>query len=182
VTLAAATLEEDSMRKLMLIPAALLCLAPHLSAAQTTDRGEKVRPQIGRPVAADAGGEVTLVGCVMREADYRKMHDAGRGGVLGTGVGAGNEFVLVNAVPLSQDEAKRRAAARSAKQEMPASVGTGGAAGKTYSLTGPSEKNMVSDINRMVEVVGKVENANVEMPIVAMSVWHPVGDYCPQAR
>jgi hypothetical protein len=171
------------MRKLMLIPAAaLLCFTPHLSAAQTADRGEKVRPQIGRPVAADASGEVTLVGCVMREVDYRKLHDAGRGGVLGTGVGAGNEFVLVNAVPLSQDEAKRRAAARSAKQKMPASIGTSGAAGKTYGLTGPSEKNMVSDINRMVEVVGKVENPDVEMPVVAMSVWHPVGDYCPQAH
>jgi hypothetical protein len=172
------------MRKLMLITsAAFLCLAPQLATAQTADRGEKVRPQIGRPVAApDANGEVTLVGCVMREADYRKMHDAGRGGVLGTGVGAGNEFVLVNAMPLSQDEAKRRAAARSAKQKMPASVGTSGATGKTYSLTGPSEKSMVSDVNRMVEVVGKIENPAVEMPIVAMSVWHPVGDYCPAAH
>jgi hypothetical protein len=171
------------MRKLMLLTsAALLCLAPH-TAAQTADRGDKVRPQIGRPVAAPAAnGEVALVGCVMREADYRKMHDAGRGGVLGSGVGAGNEFVLLNALTLSEDEAKRRAAARSAKQKMPASVGTSGAAGKTYSLSGATEKNMISDINRMVEVVGRMENPDAEMPTIVMSVWHPVGDYCPATR
>ena len=167
------------MRKLMLFTsAALLWIAPVMLSAQTpTDRGEKIRPQIGRPVA-----EVTLIGCVMREADYRKMHNGGRGGVLGSGVGAGNEFVLVNANTLSQDEARRRAAARSAKEKMPASVGTTGTAGKTYSLTGDAEKNMVSDINRMVEVVGKIDGGSAEMPNVVISVWHPVADFCPATQ
>jgi hypothetical protein len=171
------------MRKLMLLTsAALLCVAPEILIAQTTDRGPKVRAQIGRPTAAPAG-EVTLIGCVMREADYRKLHNTGRGGVLGTGVGSGNEFVLVNANTLSQDEARRRAAARSTKQKMPAaSVGTSGEAGKTYSLTGEAEKNLVSDINRLIEVVGTVENATAEMPNVMITVWHPVGDYCPAAH
>src|SRR5690349_18670774 len=40
---------------------------------------------------------ITLVGCVMREADYRKAADAGKGGPVGTGLGRGDEFVLVNA-------------------------------------------------------------------------------------
>jgi hypothetical protein len=41
--------------------------------------------------------QVTVTGCIQRETDYRRARDAGRGGVAGTGVGAGNEFVLVNA-------------------------------------------------------------------------------------
>lgn len=41
--------------------------------------------------------QVTITGCVQREADYRRAQDAGKGGVAGTGLGVGNEFVLVNA-------------------------------------------------------------------------------------
>ena len=40
---------------------------------------------------------VTVAGCIQRETDYRRARDAGRGGVAGTGVGAANEFVLLNA-------------------------------------------------------------------------------------
>ncbi len=36
--------------------------------------------------------QVTLTGCIQRETDYRRARDAGRGGVAGTGVGAGNEI------------------------------------------------------------------------------------------
>ena len=162
------------MRKLMLLgSAAVLMLAPHAFAqdAATTQ------------TRAGAANEVTLIGCLMREVDYRKMNSGGRGGVLGTGVGAGNEFVLVDASPLTQDEAKRRTAARAAKQKMPpAAVGTSGTAGKAYNLTGESEKNLVTDIGRLIEVVGTVDNSNAQMPNVTISVWHPVGDYCPATK
>ena len=47
--------------------------------------------------SSGADQKVTVVGCVVRESDYRKMQDAGKGGVAGTGLGAGNEFVLTNA-------------------------------------------------------------------------------------
>lgn len=157
------------MRKFMLLSsAALLALAPEVFAQANE-----------KPAAGAAANEVTLIGCVMREADYRKINAGGRGGVLGTGVGAGNEFVLVNANPLTPEEARRRADARTAKQKMPAAVGTSGSAGKAYGLTGEAEKNLVTDIGRLVEVVGKVDNANADMPNVTISVWHPVGDYCP---
>ena len=50
--------------------------------------------------STSSADEITVSGCVQREADYRKTQDAGRGGVAGTGVGTGNEFVLeVNTVP-----------------------------------------------------------------------------------
>ena len=34
---------------------------------------------------------ITLIGCVQREADYRRANDSGRGGVAATGLGRGNE-------------------------------------------------------------------------------------------
>ena len=45
--------------------------------------------------SASAAGEIKVTGCVVSESDYRKAHDEGKGGVVGTGVGAGNEFVLM---------------------------------------------------------------------------------------
>lgn len=41
--------------------------------------------------------QMTLVGCVQREAEYRQANEGGRGGAMGTGLGVGNEFVLTNA-------------------------------------------------------------------------------------
>ena len=68
--------------------------------------------------------QVTVTGCVQREADYRRARDAGRGGVVGTGVGAGNEFVLANA-----------------SMSGAAPTGTAGTSstGTAYELTGKNE-------------------------------------------
>ena len=37
-----------------------------------------------------------MAGCIESEADYRKARNLGRGGTAGTGVGVGNEFVLID--------------------------------------------------------------------------------------
>jgi hypothetical protein len=171
------------MRKLVLLSSAtMLSLAP-VVFGQTP--GPAPRPATGAQAQAQAaartnsGAEVMLIGCVMRETDYRKINDGGRGGVLGSGVGAGNEFVLVDASTLTSEEAQRRNAARTAKEKMPSAVGTSGTTGKAYSLSGEAEKNLVTDIGRLVEVVGTVDNSDATMPRVTISVWHPVGDFCP---
>jgi hypothetical protein len=83
------------------------------------------------------GQQVTVTGCVQRETDYRRAHDAGRGGVAGTGVGAGNEFVLVNAST------------------------TGSAAAAAYELTGANESKAGQYVGRRVEISGKVKAAEV---------------------
>ena len=36
---------------------------------------------------------IALVGCLQRESDYRREHSLGRGGALGAGAGAADEFV-----------------------------------------------------------------------------------------
>src|ERR1044071_10198679 len=67
-----------------LIGGAVLCMAiPTHDAAAQTDR-EETHP-------------VTLVGCVMRESDYRDTYGPGLSGVRGPGIGLRNEYMLVDA-------------------------------------------------------------------------------------
>jgi len=77
--------------------------------------------QPGDQAKTATAAQITVVGCVQREADYRKAHDAGRGGTMGTGAGVGNEFVLINVTPASQ---------------MSSTESTPGAAGTTAGVTG----------------------------------------------
>lgn len=108
--------------------------------------------------------EVTLIGCIELERDYRARKDAGRGGVLGTGVGVGNEFVLSSAKP-----PQRR-------------TGTAQAAPGDYELTGRLEKDFLRHVGRQVEVVGTIEKNDDGIDRINVSLWHPVGDYCPATR
>ena len=126
--------------------------------------------------------EIKVVGCVQWEKDYRQARNEGRGGVLGTGVGAGDEFVLTFA---QIEGAGRRTAA--------ASVGTtGNGAGKkltegaAYSITGDHEKELARRIGQQVEVIGTLEqrgDANSEragdLPRIKMTAWIPLKDFCP---
>jgi hypothetical protein len=88
--------------------------------------------------------QVTVAGCVQREADYRQAKDAGKGGAANTGVGAGNEFVLIAARPAG--------AAGSRPSET---VGTSGAAGDAFELTGSGEGQLEQYVGKRVEITGK---------------------------
>jgi hypothetical protein len=92
---------------------------------------------------------VTLVGCVMRETDYRKANDKGRGGPVATGLGQGNEFVLVNAAKLTPGATP------------PGATGQCGAttAGEAYELTGSREKEFEKLVGRRVEISGTLKEA-----------------------
>ena len=109
--------------------------------------------------------EVTLIGCVELEKDYRARKEAGRGGVLGSGVGVGNEFVLSGAKPPQG----RRAGSQ------PAPAGD-------YELTGRLERDFLRHVGRQVEVVGTIEKNDDGLNRIDVSLWHPVGDYCPAAK
>ena len=138
----------------------------------------------GRVGVAPVPNEVTVTGCVELETDYRKRMAAGRGGVLGSGVGATDEFVLTNVRPTTSEGAR--------------GVGTGGRSGNAgatsgggvYSLTGPQETNLKREINRQVQVVGVIENAGKsstgadvkdisDLPRIAITTWNPIADFCP---
>jgi hypothetical protein len=99
---------------------------------------------------ASAGQEITVTGCIQREADFRKAHDAGRGGAAGSGVGAGNEFVLT--------DASKAAGSGERAGESPAPEPTGTSATRNaYELTGPSEGQAAQYVGKRVEIRGKLK-------------------------
>ncbi len=154
------------------------------AASQATARRQ------GEAVAAtpQAASEVTLIGCVEFEQDYRKRMAAGRGGALGSGVGAADEFVLTNVRPAKSEVGT---GGRAARDTATAATGSpAGPGGGVYTLTGPQEQNLKRDVGRQIEVVGTIENAGKpstgadltdisDLPRIAIKTWHPVGDFCP---
>jgi len=121
--------------------------------------------------------QITVTGCVMREGEYLKANNAGRGGVLGSGIGSGNEFVLTKATigaaavstpatatTLSTDQtASRRPAGTtasggagtgSATGTTGLTAGTATPPGATYSLTGSREGDLTRYVGQRVEMTG----------------------------
>ena len=91
----------------------------------------------GAPVLAS----LTFYGCIERESDYRAAQNKRRGGVVGTGVGVSNEFILTRAT-------SRRATGPSESSSQPDS---------TYELTGPAEGEAAAFIGKRVEVSGQFQ-------------------------
>lgn len=116
-----------------------------------------------------AASEIAVIGCVELERDYRARKESGKGGVLGSGVGVGNEFVLSNARTVPAPGRGRGAA-----------VGTSGTPGVDYSLTGRLERELLRSVGRQVEVVGVIEaDKQGELQVLQINLWHPVSDFCP---
>jgi hypothetical protein len=109
---------------------------------------------------------VTLVGCVMRETDYRKANDSGKGGPVGTGLGRGDEFVLVNAM---------KTTAGSTTPATSAECGTT-ATGEAYELGGSREKDLASYVGRRVEITGTLKEAKTS---AASGDAKPTGGFDP---
>lgn len=79
--------------------------------------------------------QMTLVGCIQREAEYRQAAGSGRGGTMGTGMGVGNEFVLVNASPGSASQTSMSGSAGTSTAATSPASGTAGTTGTTASGT-----------------------------------------------
>jgi hypothetical protein len=97
---------------------------------------------------------ITVVGCVQHESDYRKMNDAGRGGVLGTGLGRGNEYVLVDSA---------------------GDCGTLAAGAAAYELTGDGEKELAEFLGRRVEITGTLKGGDLTVDGRAEGGFDPIG-------
>jgi hypothetical protein len=105
--------------------------------------------------------QITLVGCVQREADYRKEHQSGRGGPVSTGVGLKNEYVLVSAATAGTTTA------------MPTCTGSG--TGEAYELTGSREGELESYVGRAVEITGTMKNAKLDVSGKPTGGFDPLG-------
>jgi MYXO-CTERM domain-containing protein len=115
---------------------------------------------------------ITLVGCIQRETEYRSAQDAGRGGVAATGLGLGNEFVLINAMVAGTSSASDAAA--------DCSNATGGEA---YELTGSGERDLEQYVGHRVEVSGMLKHSNSDAAIgtsgAASATERPSGGFDP---
>jgi hypothetical protein len=96
---------------------------------------------------------ITVTGCVIREADYRRTLGAGKGGAAGTGVGVGNEFVLTRA-------SASPAGAASSTGAAGAPVGTSGTDATSYELTGSNEARAEQFVGKRVEITGTLKKAD----------------------
>jgi hypothetical protein len=130
-----------------------MCAAGMLALCTTAfaqQAGQPPQDPPAQPAArASAAGAITVTGCVQREADYRQARDAGKGGVAGTGVGAGNEFVLANASAASPTGAATNP------------IGTSGSAAAAYELTGSNEGQVAAFVGKRVEITGTLKAAEV---------------------
>jgi hypothetical protein len=107
--------------------------------------------QAAQTKVEQADQPVTVTGCIVREADYRKMQGSGKGGAAGSGVGVGNEFVLTRV---------STSPAGAAGGGTP--TGTSGSeATLAYELTGASEAKAEEFIGKRVEISGTLKKAEV---------------------
>lgn len=127
--------------------------------------------------------QITLVGCIQREAEFRQAGAGGRGGAMGTGIGVGNEFVLTNAKASTEAGAQSAsgtstsptataATGTTATETTAAGTATAGTSGTTsssitmssggiaYSLTGDRESELEKHVGQRVEIVGTVEGGS----------------------
>jgi hypothetical protein len=115
------------------------------------------RTQTGRAATDE---HVTVIGCVQREEDYRRAHNMPRGGAVGTGVGAANEFVPVNVVMSGRP------------------TGTSGTAAsdREFELTGPAEGKLTEHVGERVEITGNLKAVEVDTsgrPTGGATAGHP---------
>lgn len=148
---------------------ALMTGQPPIAAqSQTTPDPERQTPRPSTPSTQTAapgtqtprpsgGQQVTVTGCIQREADYRRSAGAGRGGAVGTGVGVGNEFILANAM-MAREGASSSAANTGTP---PSTTGTAGTTSNTaYELTGPNEGQAATHVGKRVEIAGMMKSTD----------------------
>jgi hypothetical protein len=137
------------MKKAMVTAWASTAAVVGLSVAVFAQAPTQAPPPSQEPTAQTPAHQVTITGCVQSEADYRKAKNLGRGGAASTGVGVGDEFVIVNAS--SAPEAGATA--------QPAPTGTSGTTSSAYEVTGPGEEQLKQHVGKRVEITGTVKAA-----------------------
>jgi hypothetical protein len=104
-----------------------------------------------RALEDQADMDVTVVGCVIREREYRKIHHSGKGGAFGMGIGGGNEYILVGATRITDNWPLR------VGPNCDPTVG-----GDAYELTGKGESSLLRPyLGHWVELTGKLKKAEI---------------------
>lgn len=136
--------------------AVLLMVVPAGQSVAQTDRQEE------RPI--------TLVGCVMRESEYRDTYGPGLSGPRGPGIGLRNEYMLVDAREIASGEAITGAPA--------ACPAVGSTFPTAYELTGNREEEIAEYVGRRVVLTGMQKEAKVR-PVGTSGTLRPTGGFDP---
>lgn len=116
-------------------------------ASEQEQRAAKAASEVGEHQPAM---EITVVGCVVKEKHWRKEHQSGKGGPVGTGIGIGNEYILVHASRITNDS-----------PEPTVRNCADNAGGDTYELTGGGEGKVEHFYGHRVEITGKLKKAEI---------------------
>jgi hypothetical protein len=139
------------MRTQHLLPIAAVALASTAAFAQSSRQ----------PATS-----VTLTGCIQKEVDYRKTHDLGKGGTLGTGAGSSDEYVLINA-------SRGLTAAPNIDCSSQGST-------EAYELTGRHEHDLKPYVGKVVQISGTMKEAKTKpLPSGEQA---PTGGFDPQKK
>ena len=143
--------------QLVIAASALLTIAmPGGYASAAQDQGER---------------EVTLIGCVMREVDYRDMYGPGLSGPRGAGLGGRNEYMLVDAretAPAAADIAETPGTCPPAPGTFPTA----------YELTGSREEEAGAFVGRRVQLTGIQKEADARA-VGTSGILRPTGGFDP---
>lgn len=112
--------------------------------------------------------QVTLVGCLQRESDYRSQHGPGRSGPQGPGIGGRDEYVLI--------DARETTPGATVTSESELTCSTTGA-GNRYELTGDGEEDLEQFLGRRVEITGTLKEA--DLTVDASGMTRPSGGFDP---
>ena len=102
---------------------------------------------------------ISLVGCVQREADYRRAHDLGRG----------NEYVLINASRMDSSGTAQPASANCSPD----------ATAEAYELTGSREPDLERFVGQVVHINGMLKEADIETVGTTGAASSPEGGFEP---
>jgi hypothetical protein len=121
----------------------------------------------------DQAHSVTLVGCVMRESEFRDMYGPGQSGPRGPGIGLRNEYMLVDA---------HEVAPSGSNPGVVETTGTcppaPGGFPTAYELTGPREKEVAPFLGHRVELTGMQKRAKTR-PVGTSGLREPTGGFDP---
>ena len=124
-------------------------LASTTAFAQTTAR--QTNPSSSVKNGESPTQQVTLIGCVQKEKEYRQQHNIKDGGGLNTGIGEGNEYVLINAIRVSPGSAPVASAGDCSSASS----------GEAFEMTGSNEGKLKDFVGKRVEITGKQKHAKV---------------------
>jgi hypothetical protein len=145
-----------------LLSAAVFAGAPGASVAQ----------QQSTRTALDV---ITVTGCVEKETAYRTSIADGKGGTLGSGAGAANEYVLRSVQIVSRETLKPTGTTSREYEDV-------------YSVTGKLEHELDRAVNHQIAMSGYIEVLKSngtekvkDLPNLNAVGWHVVSDHCTVA-